>query len=96
MFDPSAVGSFEGDIRLAPMRRFYFHLFNDVDVWDQEGVELPDDTEAIQRGTTAAREMAAQSVRDGRLVLGHRIVVCAENNRSIATIHFGDVVEIQD
>ena len=78
------------------MRKFYFHLFNDEDVWDQEGVELPDDAEAIRRGTTAAREMAAQGVRDGRLVLGHRIVVCAEDNRSIATIHFRDVVEIQD
>lgn len=78
------------------MRRFYFHLFNDVDVWDQEGVELPDSAEAIRRGTTAAREMAAQGVREGLLVLGHRIVVCAENNQSIATIHFRDVVEIQD
>ena len=91
-----AVGSFEGDVRLLRVRRFYFHLFNDEDVWDQEGVELPDDAEAVRRGTTAAREMAAQDVRNGRLVLGHRIVVCAENNRSITTIHFGDVVEIQD
>lgn len=78
------------------MRKFYFHLFNDEDIWDREGVELPDEAEALRRGETAAREMAAQNVREGRLVLGHRIVVCAENNRSIGTIHFRDVVEIQD
>ena len=78
------------------MRRFYFHLFNDEDIWDREGVELPDEAEALRRGEIAAREMAAQNVREGRLVLGHRIVVCAENNRSISTFHFRDVVKIQD
>jgi hypothetical protein len=30
------------------------------------------------------------------IVRGHRIVICGENNRSIGTIHFGDVVDIQD
>jgi hypothetical protein len=78
------------------MPRFYFHLFDDEQIWDHEGIELPDDGEALRRGTATAREMAAQSVRDGRLVRGHRIVICGENNRSIGTIHFGDVVDIQD
>lgn len=92
----SAVGSFAGDVRLRAMRKFYFHLFDDEDVWDQEGVDLPNEAEALRMGETTAREMAAQSVREGCLVLGHRIVVCAENNRSVGTIHFRDVVEIQD
>lgn len=78
------------------MRTFYFHLFNDEETWDREGIELSDETEALERATRAAREMAAQSVREGHLVLGHRIVVCAENNRTIGTIHFRDAVEITD
>lgn len=78
------------------MARFYFHLFNDEDIWDREGVELPDETVALRKGTEAAREMAAQSVRQGRLVLGHRIVVCAESNRTVGTIRFGDVVDVEN
>ena len=96
MFILQLLGRWGATFVLLLMRRFYFHLFDDENVWDQEGVELPDDAEAIRRGTAAAREMAAQGAREGRIVLGHRIVVCAENNRSIATIHFGDVIEIQD
>ena len=78
------------------MRRFYFHLFNDEEIWDREGIELADEAEALARGAHAAREMAAESVREGRLVLGHRIVVCMEDNRTIGTIHFRDVVAIAD
>ena len=78
------------------MERFFFHLFDGQNVWDCEGTELLDEAEALRRGRDAATEMAAQSVREGYLVLGHRIVVCGENNRPIGTIHFGDVIEIRD
>lgn len=78
------------------MAKFFFHLLNDENTWDQEGVELADDGEALRQGALAAREMAAQSVREGHLVLSHRIVVCADNNRTIGTIHFRDAVEIED
>jgi hypothetical protein len=79
----------------APMPRFYFHLFNDTQVPDPEGTELPDATVAIQRAVTAARAMAAESVREGRLVLSHRIEISDETGASVGTVHFGDVVEIQ-
>ena len=78
------------------MERFFFHLFDGEDVWDCEGTELPGEAEALRRGHAEATEMAAQSVREGCLVLGHRIVVCGENNRPIGTIHFADVVEVKD
>jgi hypothetical protein len=76
------------------MPRFYFHLFNDMDVRDEEGVELPNDAAALQRAAFSAREMAAQSVREGRLVLDHRIEVANDHGDTIGTVHFGDVVEI--
>ena len=45
--------------------RFDFHLFNNKDICDREGVELPDEAEALRRGETAAREMPSQCVREG-------------------------------
>lgn len=77
------------------MPRFYFHLFNDVTSLDEEGVELPDDAVAMQRAATNAREMAAQSVRDGHLVLSHRIDVGNEAGDNIGTVRFGDVVQVR-
>lgn len=78
------------------MPRYYTHLFNSETVWDEEGQVFPNDAVALQHGARTAREMAVQSVREGRLVLDHRIVVCAENNQSVGTIHFRDVVKVED
>ena len=78
------------------MPTYYFHLFNSETIWDTEGVVLPNDAVAVQKAAVAAREMAAESVREGRLVLDHRIVVCAENNKSVGTVHFRDVVQVED
>jgi hypothetical protein len=78
------------------MPRFYFHLFNDITVRDSEGVELRDAAEALERAETAARGMAAESVREGRLILDHRIEVVDESGSSVGTVHFGDVVEIKE
>ena len=77
------------------MPRFYFHLFNDTQVPDPEGIDLPDAKIALQRAASAARVMAAESVREGRLVLSHRIEISDETGASVGTVHFGDVVEIQ-
>jgi hypothetical protein len=40
--------------------------------------------------------MAAESVREGRLVLDHRIEVTDESGTAIGTVRFRDVVAIQD
>lgn len=77
------------------MPRFYFHLFNHDTVWDGEGTELSTQAEALEHAANVAREIAAESVREGRLVLDHRIVVCSENNKSIGAVHFSDVVEVK-
>jgi len=76
------------------MPRFYFHLFNDVTCRDEEGAELPNAVVALQRGALLAREMAAESVKDGHLILDHRIEVTNEHGDRIGTIHFSDVVEV--
>lgn len=77
------------------MPHFYFHLFNDETILDQEGVDLPDKAVAIEKACKAAREMAAESVREGRLVLDHRIDVADDSGATVATIRFRDAVQVE-
>jgi hypothetical protein len=78
------------------MRRFYFHLYNDETSIDDEGIELPNEAVALQKAAKDARTMAAQSVLDGHLVLHHRIEVVDDKGEKVGTVHFGNVVEIQE
>ena len=81
---------------LVPRRvpQFYFHLFNDFTSHDDEGAQLPNAAAAMQEAARMTREMAAESVREGRLVLGHRIEVTNAVGATVGTVHFGDVVEV--
>jgi hypothetical protein len=74
--------------------RFYFHLFNDLTTQDDEGLELPSAAVAMRRAAVSAREMAAQSVREGRLILDHRVEVTDEDRDTIGVVRFSDVAEI--
>ena len=78
------------------MPRYYFHLLNDLTVRDEEGIELPNLACAMQRAAVSARQMAAESVREGRLVLQHRIEVTDETGAIVGVVHFRDVVAIVD
>ena len=82
--------------RFKRMPRYFFHLFNDIDARDHEGLELADVEAAIEQGRINARAMAAQAVCDGKLNLNHRVVVQDETGSIVQTIRFRDVVEVQD
>ena len=78
------------------MPRFYFHLFNDVDVPDCEGKELADLAAARDYADRQARAlMAAMIVEEGRLVLHHRIDIEDEDHARIASVGFGDALVIE-
>jgi hypothetical protein len=77
------------------MPHFYFHLFNDMTSIDEEGVDLPDLKVAMDKATAIAREMAAESVRQGHLALDHRIDLASDTGQTVATVRFGEVVKIQ-
>ena len=77
------------------MPRFYFHLYNDITSIDEEGLELPNAAVAIQKAITSAREIAAEAVRNGRLVLDHRIEVADSSGEIVGKVPFRDVVEIE-
>ena len=80
---------------LGPVPRFYFHLYNDITSIDEEGSELPNSAVALQRAITLAREMAAEAVRNGKLVLDHRIEVTDEAGAVTGKVEFRDVVEVE-
>jgi hypothetical protein len=75
--------------------RFFFHLFNDEDTLDREGMELSDEAAAHEQAIRAAKDMASQGVADGRLVLSNRIEVVNEAGQTIDTVRFGDVVHVE-
>lgn len=76
------------------MPKFYFNLYNDVTSIDEEGLELPNAALALQRAAAIAREMAAESVRQGHLVLEHRLEVTDESGETVGAVYFRDVVRI--
>lgn len=76
--------------------RYYFHLHNDLDVPDQEGRELPDLFAAEAWAASQARNFVGQMAKDeGRIVLHHRIDIEDGEGRVLATVRFGDVVEVK-
>ena len=80
--------------RFATMPRYFFHLFNDETVRDEEGTDVPNAATALQSAARMAREMAAESVRDERLVLDQRIEVADQSGSTVGVVHFRDVVQI--
>lgn len=78
------------------MQRYFFHIYNDSDTPDEEGLELADASAAIARGTVEARNLAAESItQHGHLILSHRIEIVDETGTTVAVVRFGDAVTIQ-
>jgi hypothetical protein len=78
------------------MPRYYFHVYNDEQTYDEEGMELLDTMAALTRARCEARILAAESIKEfGHLIMGHRIEVSDESGRKILTVRFSDVVDVQ-
>lgn len=76
--------------------KFYFHLHNDGDVPDESGKELSDLDAAQAHALIMARfEVAEGAMRDGRITLSHHIDVEDESGAVLATVHFGDAVQVR-
>ena len=78
------------------MPRYYFHLYDDLDCSDQEGVELPDLNAAQAQASREGRLLMGDLLdREGRIALHHRIDIEDEQGVVLATIPFRDVVAIE-
>ena len=76
------------------MPRFFFHVFDEAVVHDDEGIELPDRAAAHEAALVGARALICEQVRRGRVSLRHRIEVEDEGGASVATLSFADAVTI--
>ena len=74
---------------------FFFDLYDDMTVIDDEGAELPSPEQAREQAVQNAAEMACTEVLEGHLNLKHRIEVRAESGATVATVRFADVVEVE-
>ena len=75
---------------------FYFHLHNDIDAPDHEGVELPDLEAARAHAIRQARVTFGETAKDvGRVVLHHRIDIENKAGEVLATVLFGDAVMVE-
>lgn len=74
--------------------RYFFHLYNDIDTQDEEGIELADETAARKHAEGEARTMAAESVRKGHLDLSHFIEVATDSGPPLFKVTFGEVVTV--
>lgn len=78
------------------MPRFHFHLLNDVDAPDEEGVELPNLEAAQHHAREAARVTIAETIKDeGRFNLDHRIDIETSDGQVLDTVWFRDVVQVE-
>ena len=77
------------------MLRYFFHLYDDMTVIDDTGVELPDTAAAMREAIRNVRSIAAEQVADGLLHLNHRIEVEDECGRPVLTLHFRDALIIE-
>jgi uncharacterized protein DUF6894 len=76
--------------------RFYFHLINDMDVPDEEGVELPDLNSAREVARCNARMLMGQTMKDeGRTNLSHRIEIEDDHGRILDRVWFRDAVHVE-
>lgn len=77
------------------MPRFYFHLYDDTVVLDEEGQELPDADTAAAWAKRSARELLCEGLRAGSLDLRHRIEVKDEAGETVHLLMFRDAVSIR-
>lgn len=76
------------------MPKYLFHIVNDIDAPDQEGLELDNIALAHLKAIGYARDLASASVRQGRLDLKHRIDVENEAGEVLVSVTFAEAVEI--
>jgi hypothetical protein len=74
---------------------FFFDLYDDMTVIDDEGAELPGLEQAREHALQNAAEIACTEVLERHLNLKHRIEVRDESGATVATVRFADVVKVE-
>jgi hypothetical protein len=78
------------------MPRYFFHLHNDVEARDEEGIELADLEAARQLAFQNVRFTAGETIKEkGRIVLDHRIDIEDDKGNVLDTVRFRDAVAVE-
>lgn len=77
------------------MPRYFFHVYDDAVLHDEDGLVLADAEAARKQALAAARAMICDQVRNGRLALHHRIEVEDERGEPVLALAFADAVKIE-
>ncbi|CAA9545068.1 MAG: hypothetical protein AVDCRST_MAG23-2458 [uncultured Sphingosinicella sp.] len=78
------------------MPRFFFNVYDDIIAEDEEGVELPNLDAARLQALRGARDLIAEQVRHGYIMLSHWIDVMDEHGAKVLTLTFGEAVDIKE
>ena len=78
------------------MPRYFFHVHDDLDTEDHEGLDLRDLAAAEAGAVHSARSLMCDTLMQGRLNLNHRIDIENEGGTVLSTVRFGDAVEIEN
>jgi len=80
----------------AHMPRYFFHIHNDADTFDEEGTVYADTEAACRSAKREAQYLASVSVKEhGHLVLDHYVRVTDEFGDVVTTVTFENAVEIR-
>jgi hypothetical protein len=78
------------------MPRFFFHLHDDIDLPDEEGIEVADLSAARKHATLTALDLMCGVMKaEGRIALSHYIDIEDEGGRVLDTVRFADVVTVE-
>ncbi|MBD9449639.1 hypothetical protein [Rhizobium sp. RHZ01] len=75
--------------------KFFFHI-RDMDGYerDEDGVELPSLSDAINEANEAAREMVAELVMQSEEIDGRAFEIANEDGEIVRTVAFRDVIKL--
>lgn len=76
------------------MPQYFFHLYNHLEVPDEEGKFLADLVAAQTCAIEIARDVMSENIRAGEICLSHRIEIEDEQGRQLMVVHFRDALTI--
>jgi hypothetical protein len=77
------------------MPRFYFNVRDgDTLIADQEGVEMPGKSAAVEEATQAARDLLAERVKYGEPIESRQFDVLNDRGETILTLPFRSVLRL--
>lgn len=75
--------------------RYFFHVYDDLGLRDQDGIDLAGPEAARAAALAGARAMMCEQLKKGRLSLHDRIEVEDEMGEPILTLSFGEAARIE-